>query len=275
MKDTVTNNRRRGALLIDADNIAQRHVSTTLNVAIEHSDASVRRAYANYATGNMIGWEHAALNMGITCEQVSNNVRGKNSTDIALVIDAMDLAHQGVEVFTIASSDSDYTRLATKLREMGCEVIVCGTTDTPISLRSAAKHFVLLGEGNEPDDEETPKQPKGNRPETALSALHTAGTHAVESATSLVSATRLGQLVCAKLGTTVTSATDTRMNDIITFLEDTTQAAGGKIHAAILADKLHKRYGAGIVSELGLDKFKTLVQKSKHLRMDKHLVRYV
>ena len=109
-------------------------------------EASVRRIYGDFTKGAPQGWENALLaEHAILPVQVNPNVKGKNASDIALVIDAMDLMHSGrLDGFVIVSSDSDYTRLAARLREHGMAAIGMGEDKTSPTLRNAFKRFVTV-----------------------------------------------------------------------------------------------------------------------------------
>ena len=108
------------AVLIDADN-AQASIAAELLAEISrYGSSTIRRAYGDWTTTNLTGWKSALLDLAIQPIQQFRFTTGKNATDSALIIDAMDLLHTGdVDGFCIVSSDSDFTRLATRLRESG------------------------------------------------------------------------------------------------------------------------------------------------------------
>jgi uncharacterized LabA/DUF88 family protein len=131
------------AVLIDADN-AQPSVAHELFAEIaRYGIATVRRAYGDWTTTNMAGWKKVLLELAIQPVQQFAYTTGKNATDSSLIIDAMDLLHTGdVDGFCIVSSDSDFTRLATRLRESGRVVYGFGEQKTPKPFVAACDKFV-------------------------------------------------------------------------------------------------------------------------------------
>ena len=151
------------ALLIDADNSNPARLPQLLAEITKYGTASVRRAYGNWTSGHLGGWKSGLLDNSIQPIQQFNYTTGKNATDSALIIDAMDLLYTGrLDGFCIASSDSDFTRLAARIREQGLVVYGFGERKTPHPFVAACDKFIyteLLG-----DDEEKPV--KGAKPET-------------------------------------------------------------------------------------------------------------
>ena len=131
------------AVLIDADN-AQASVAQELFVEItRYGIATVRRAYGDWTTPNLAGWKPTLLDLAIQPIQQFRYTTGKNATDSALIIDAMDLLHAGsLDGFCIVSSDSDFTRLATRLREAGRTVLGFGEQKTPKPFVAACDKFI-------------------------------------------------------------------------------------------------------------------------------------
>ena len=142
------------AVLIDADNILARHAEAILDELAGHGEPTVRRVYGDWSSQALGQWKEKARSMGLVMHQQSANTKGKNASDIGLVIDAMDILHAGkVDGFVLVSSDSDFTRLASRIREDGLLVIGVGETKTPESLRKVCNRFVLLANivaGDEP-----------------------------------------------------------------------------------------------------------------------------
>lgn len=152
------------AVLIDADNIPARHAEAILNEIAAYGDPGLRRVYGDWSSTALSQWKEQARNLGLVMHQQSANTKGKNASDIGLVIDAMDILHAGkVEGFVLVSSDSDFTRLAARIREEGMQVIGVGEAKTPESLRKVCNRFLLIENivGNEePAPAETPAGPK-------------------------------------------------------------------------------------------------------------------
>lgn len=133
------------AVLIDCDNVSPSYASLILEELATHGTPTIKRAYGDWTTTNLNGWKKTLSTLAIQpMLQIANTV-GKNSSDSALIIDAMDLLWMGnVDTFAIVSSDSDFTRLAMRLRESGKRVIGLGARKTPASLRNAVDQFVYL-----------------------------------------------------------------------------------------------------------------------------------
>ena len=137
------NGSRRIAMLVDGDNAQPGLLGHALAETAKHGDVITRRVYGNWTNAGKSAWkkaihEHAALPV-----QQFAYIAGKNATDIALIIEAMDLLHSGtVDGFCVVSSDSDYTRLAIRIREQGMFMMGVGRADTPESFRNACEVFV-------------------------------------------------------------------------------------------------------------------------------------
>ncbi len=135
------------ALLIDADNTPPNKMESILRLLLEQGRVPVRRAYGNWSKEQLSGWIEITKKLSIKQEQQPDYVSGKNATDMALVIAALDLLHKGhYDAFAIVSSDSDYTPLAVYLREAGVQVFGFGKEHTPEALRSSCDTFVILEE---------------------------------------------------------------------------------------------------------------------------------
>jgi len=133
---------KRFALLIDSDNVSAKYIDVILDEMTRHGIVTYRRIYGDFTTNQMHRWKDELAERSITPIQQFQNTTGKNSTDSALIIDAMDILYEGnVEGFCLVSSDSDFTRLASRLRESGMEVIGMGESKTPKSFRGACSVF--------------------------------------------------------------------------------------------------------------------------------------
>lgn len=136
---------RRIAVLVDSDNISARYITAILDEVAAYGIASVRRIYGDWTSPSASKWRDELLNNSLTPMQQFANTKGKNSTDSAMIIDAMDILYSGdVDGFCIVSSDSDFTRLASRLRESGALVLGMGEEKTPLSFRKACTKFVTL-----------------------------------------------------------------------------------------------------------------------------------
>ena len=133
------------AVLIDADNVPYSNVKGMMEEIAKYGTPTTKRIYADWTRANSGGWKNVLLEHAITPIQQYSYTMGKNSSDSALIIDAMDLLYTGkVDGFCIVSSDSDFTRLAIRLRESGMKVIGIGEKKTPSSLIAACDRFIFL-----------------------------------------------------------------------------------------------------------------------------------
>lgn len=133
------------AVLIDADNVSASHAAALLAELARYGVPTVKRAYGDWTTQQLTGWKGELARHAIRPIQQFANTVGKNSTDSALIIDAMDLLYSGnLDAFAIVSSDSDFTRLATRVRESGKTVYGLGRRRTPASLQAACDKFIFL-----------------------------------------------------------------------------------------------------------------------------------
>ena len=131
------------AVLIDADNAQAAICSELLAEIAKYGTASIKRAYGDWTTTNLKGWKNHLHKHAIQPIQQFSYTTGKNATDSSLIIDAMDLLHAGgLDGFCLISSDSDFTRLATRIREAGLTVYGFGEAKTPEPFRSACDKFV-------------------------------------------------------------------------------------------------------------------------------------
>lgn len=133
------------ALLIDADNTQLQKIENVIREVSTHGRIVVKRAYGNWKKDELKNWEEVLKRLAIKAEQQFDYVSGKNATDMALVIDAMNLLHKGLyDAFVIVASDSDYTPLAINLHESGIYVMGVGEKKTPESFRNSCDEFVFL-----------------------------------------------------------------------------------------------------------------------------------
>lgn len=133
------------AVLIDADNVPYSNVKEMLEEISKNGTPTIKRIYADWTKPTVAGWKKVLLENAITPIQQYSYTTGKNSSDSALIIDAMDILYSGkVNGFCIVSSDSDFTRLATRLREAGMKVIGFGERKTPQPFIAACDKFIYL-----------------------------------------------------------------------------------------------------------------------------------
>ena len=131
------------AVLIDADNASSKIADGLFEEIAKLGEASVRRIYGDFSVSRSKGWADVLAKHAIIPQQQFAYTTGKNASDITLVIDAMDLLHSGrFDGFCLVSSDSDFTRLAARIREQGVDVFGFGEQKTPESFRQACRRFV-------------------------------------------------------------------------------------------------------------------------------------
>jgi uncharacterized LabA/DUF88 family protein len=136
---------KRLAVLIDADNVPYTNVKEMLEEIAKDGTPTIKRIYADWTKPTVSGWKNVLLENAITPIQQYSYTTGKNSSDSALIIDAMDILYSGkVDGFCIVSSDSDFTRLATRLREAGMKVFGFGEKKTPKPFIIACDKFIYI-----------------------------------------------------------------------------------------------------------------------------------
>lgn len=171
--DTMTNRQNtkqpRFAVLIDADNAPVAIIAALLEEVAKYGIASIRRAYGDWTTPHLAGWKETLNRHAIQPIQQFRYIAGKNATDAALIIDAMDLLYRDqLDGFCLVSSDSDFTRLATRLRESRMTVIGFGEKKTPHPFVAACDRFVHVESLNPRTRETPPKAPAAKAPAAAL-----------------------------------------------------------------------------------------------------------
>jgi uncharacterized LabA/DUF88 family protein len=155
----MASNQARLAVLIDADNAQASIVEELLGEIAQYGVASVKRIYGDWTDTRLKGWKSALLEHGINPVQQFAYTTGKNATDSALIIDAMDLLYTDkLDGFCIISSDSDFTRLASRIRESGLKVYGFGEKKTPKAFMSACDKFIYTEILRKCDDSPETKQ---------------------------------------------------------------------------------------------------------------------
>lgn len=139
------NNNTNLAVLIDGDNIPSAHVKEMIEEIAKYGNPTIKRIYGDWTKPNLNKWKSLLLENAITPIQQYGYTTGKNATDSAMIIDAMDILYSGkVNGFCLVSSDSDFTRLATRLREAGLQVIGIGEKKTPNPFIVACDKFIYI-----------------------------------------------------------------------------------------------------------------------------------
>lgn len=156
------------AVLIDADNVSDKYIKFILDEITNDGIATYKRIYGDWTSPALVSWKKVLLDHSVLPIQQYSYTSGKNSTDSAMIIDAMDILYSGqVDGFCIVSSDSDFTRLAARLRESGMMVVGMGERKTPKSFISACNRFkyldILANAETKPKPKLDPRQDRTDR----------------------------------------------------------------------------------------------------------------
>ena len=164
------------AVLIDADNTNHNVAQALFDEIARLGEANVRRIYGDYTRSEMQGWEKKLATHALIPTHQPAYVKGKNASDITMVIDAMDLLHKGnVDGFCLISSDSDFTRLAQRIKEEGAVVYGFGEQKTPEAFRAACTRFIYNENlMNGATDAGTPERRKTQAPSAAVPIIRSA-----------------------------------------------------------------------------------------------------
>lgn len=158
-------------VLIDADNVPAGYAEAIFEEIASLGEASVRRIYGDWSAVRLSAWAKKVAALGLVADQQFSNTRGKNASDIGLVIAAMDFLHSNLfDGFVLVSSDSDFTRLAARIREQGLDVYGIGEKKTPEAFRMACKRFIYvenLGAEDVVAEEVSGQRGDAPRPDTA------------------------------------------------------------------------------------------------------------
>lgn len=176
------------AVMIDADNTRPAYANEVLSEVAKYGNPTIRRVYGDWTNPHLTQWARKLNSLGLRAMHQNAYTSGKNSTDLALVIDAMDLLYDGnVEAFALVTSDSDFTSLAHRLRESGKAVYVLGEKKAPESLRNACDKFIDLAvvtdreDEDEGEDEDEDESGEANEADTPSINLQSALTRAVNA----------------------------------------------------------------------------------------------
>ena len=160
------------AVLIDGDNIPSKYIKEMIEEIAKYGNPTIKRIYGDWTNPHLSKWKKILLENAITPMQQYSYTTGKNATDSAMIIDAMDILYTGkVDGFCIASSDSDFTRLATRIRETGLLVIGIGEKKTPNPFIAACDKFIYLEILGSTDKIETEAESKQTRMKKAVDTI--------------------------------------------------------------------------------------------------------
>lgn len=185
------------AVLIDADNSSPKWAEAIFEEIAALGEASVRRIYGDFSRSQMSGWQDKLPTLALVPHHQPANTVGKNSSDIALVIDAMDLLHSGrFDGFVLISSDSDFTRLASRIREQGLDVYGIGQQKTPEAFRKACKRFIFVENILPETEPDTAAKGRKAQPSKAVPLVKVA-MQAIDKDEEWFSLGQLGQFIVA------------------------------------------------------------------------------
>ncbi len=160
---------KRLAVLIDADNVPRGTLAGIMQEVAIYGTPTIKRIYGDWTGPHIAGWKNSLLENAVTPIQQYSYTTGKNSTDSAMIIDAMDILYnEPVDGFVLVSSDSDFTRLAIRLREAGMTVFGIGERKTPAPFIAACDKFIYIENIKQPGDApvkvaEEPQQPRDRK----------------------------------------------------------------------------------------------------------------
>ena len=264
------------ALLIDAENITSKYGSIIFREVAKYGTATYRRIYGDFVNSRNINWTQADFSkFSLTPVQQYSYTVGKNSSDITMVIDAMDILYSGnVDMFCIVTSDSDYTKLVTRLREAGLSIIGMGETKTPRALKAACEKFIPLdsiyktenGEKNKSAKAEKIAKPADKEGENAPAATQDGKKRVKKAAPEQVKEeVRTEQESEADAATPIEDIIATICNTILPDLE----TDSGWANLADVGNRLIKLYSDFDARTYGYDKLSRLVRDRKEFEVDK------
>lgn len=264
------------ALLIDAENITSKYGAIIFREVAKYGTATYRRIYGDFVNSRNINWTQADFSkFSLTPVQQYSYTVGKNSSDITMVIDAMDILYSGnVDMFCIVTSDSDYTKLVTRLREAGLSIIGMGETKTPRALKAACEKFIPLdsiyktenGEKNKSAKAETTAKPADKEGENAPAAAQDGKKRVKKAAPEQVKEeVKTEQESEADAATPIEDIIATICNTILPDLE----TDSGWANLADVGNRLIKLYSDFDARTYGYDKLSRLVRDRKEFEVDK------
>lgn len=247
---------KRFAILIDADNIAPKYIKSILNEISNKGTITYKRIYGDWTSSNAGSWKKLLLKHSLTPIQQYSYTYGKNSTDSAMIIDAMDILYSGeVEGFALCSSDSDFTRLAARLREAGKMVIGLGESKTPAPFCAACNEFKFLDRITNDEDE---------KPEKKSAKTSAKSTSKTKTATKTKVDVEEKEEEETETAVTPIEIIEASLKDIILESGD----EGNGIDMGELGSRLQKRYPAFDTRNYGYSKFSIFLKKFEYLTME-------
>jgi len=232
MSDEPNGRSRNVALLIDADNASPDTLDPVLTVLAELGTVNIRRAYGNWQKPALKGWAAMTHRHAIEPQQQFDVTKGKSSTDMRMVIDAMDLLYRGhIDGFGIMSSDSDFMPLAMRIRQDGVPVYGFGTAKTPESFRQACTRFIDVGALPRPEEPEGAEQAESRVDPNVVKILGEAWRNAKRDERGFASLSDVGKLAGNRSSFDARSYGYARLADMIEAIPNfqTERREGGQL----------------------------------------------
>jgi uncharacterized protein (TIGR00288 family) len=232
MSEEANRRSRNVALLIDADNASPDALDPVLTVLAELGNVNIRRAYGNWQKPALKGWAGLLHLHAIEPQQQFDLTKGKSSTDMKMIIDAMDLLYGGrVDGFGIMSSDSDFMPLAMRIKQEGLPVYGFGTAKTPLAFRSACTRFIDVGALPPPDEPEPSEQAESHVDPDVVKILGQAWRNAKRDERGFASLSEVGKLAGNRSSFDARSYGYARLSDMIEAIPNfqTERREGGQL----------------------------------------------
>lgn len=289
---------RRFAVLIDADNVSKRYIKAILEEVSNFGVATYKRIYGDWTRNN--GWKDSLLENSIIPIQQYSYTTGKNATDSAMIIDAMDILYSGnVDGFCLVSSDSDFTRLAARLRESGMYVMGMGENKTPNAFRKACNIFRILEVISGEQDTKAGAADKNKTEVTPVSEIEASICKIIMENTDSGKETQIGEIgsklnllypdfdvrnyeysklttflkeqcksVCLNvhknhISLTLQDSTD----DVETIVRNYLRANGGSESLSRISNEIYRYYPNFNVKNLGYSKFSTYIASLENIEL--------
>ena len=283
-----TPNDTRIAVLIDADNIPSANVKAMMEEIAKYGTPTFKRIYGDWTKPNLAGWKNVLLENAIAPIQQYGYTTGKNATDSAMIIDAMDILYSDkVDAFCIVSSDSDFTRLAATLKEEGKTVIGMGESKTPNALVNACDYFkyvdVLYKDSEAADRQDDKQEEKSgekksgrNKKAAAVKTTKAAGkaakgaeNAAAKTAASAAEVSSTTTAVMEKPAVYSASAATTKLSTIEKSIHQIIEANGDDegMNISLLKSNLQRRFPDFDTRNYGTAKFSKFLAQFKSLKM--------
>ena len=231
------------ALLIDCDNLSTSYYDIILDELAELGQVRYKRAYADFSNKTNNSWSNLAISKGIMPVHAFTPVKGKNTADMSIAIDAMDLHHDSeVDAFCLATSDSDFCRLAQRLKEGGEYVIIAGKENSHESLSNSCHKFIMLDKLKKILDEQKSKTVKNVKEEKAKKTTTAKVTPKASTKKAVKEEEEVIALVEKDDQNVLAPQKDELRNKVAEYLEKSKNYSDGWAHYSEIINMLEKQY---------------------------------